>query len=186
MQDTEIFLPIKGHEGIYEISNHGRVKSLSRIDANGLTRKEKILSFSKSTKGYCILNLRPNKRTIFRTSVHRLVAEAFIENPKNYKEVNHIDGIKTNNYVFNLEWCSRSQNVKHSYDNKLLVPKMGELNKSAKLTKSQVLDCLNMPTKDAMKKYNVSSSAIKSIKNGRLWGHLTGIVKNNLHSNKTL
>ena len=104
----EIWKKIKGFEN-YEISNLGRVKS------NNL-KKEKILKFRITKTGYYRVMLQKNcfKKELL---VHRLVAEAFIPNKENKKEVNHIDLNKSNNRVENLEWTTRSENIAHSYLN---------------------------------------------------------------------
>ena len=101
----EYWKPVVGYEGLYEVSNWGRVKSLK-------FGKEKILKPSKNKKtkhGYLQVALWKNGQ-YKRYYVHRLVAEAFIDNPNNYKEVNHKDENKTNNVVSNLEWCDRKYN----------------------------------------------------------------------------
>ena len=103
----EIWKDIEGFEG-YQISNYGRVKSLG----NDKTRKEKILKGSKNGGGYLYVHLwKDGKRTMKK--VHRLVAEAFIENPQNLPEVNHKDECKTNNNVLNLEFCDRKYNINY-------------------------------------------------------------------------
>lgn len=117
----EIWKPIKGFEGLYEISNTGLVKSLRReVPNNGGISivKEKILKPQKEKNGYLRIGLnKRNKKYMFL--IHRLIAESFIPNVNNYAEINHKDGNKSNNNVDNLEWCSRSYNIKHSYINKL-------------------------------------------------------------------
>lgn len=108
----EVWKPIKGYEGIYEVSNHGRIKSLQRIrnNKNGLiTRKTSIRKPQVSRGGYlCVVLRKYNDPKCYY--VHRLVASAFIPNPNNYPFINHIDEVKTNNQVSNLEWCSRLYN----------------------------------------------------------------------------
>ena len=110
---NEIWKQIEGYEGIYEVSNFGRVKRLL-ITLHSRFYKEKILTncFNNRT-GYCFVALRKNDKDK-NYSVHRLVAQAFIPNPSNLSDVNHIDGNKLNNNIDNLEWCTRSQNLKHA------------------------------------------------------------------------
>lgn len=91
---------IQGFEGIYQISDRGRIKSLKR---------NKCLKLGPNPTGYITVQLHKNG-DIKGFSVHRLVAEAFIPNPNNYKEVNHIDEDKTNNCKENLEWCTHQYN----------------------------------------------------------------------------
>lgn len=98
----EIWKDIDGFKGKYQVSNYGNVKSL-------IHDKPRLLKPSL-TNGYLTVTLS-NKKGSSKYLVHRLVAFAFIPNPNNYKEVNHIDEIKTNNCVTNLEWCTRAYNM---------------------------------------------------------------------------
>lgn len=100
---TEIWKPVKGYEGLYEVSNLGRVKSLKY-------GREKVLKPGDDNNGYLFVKLyKDGKRKHFK--VHRLVAEAFLPNPEGLPEVNHRDEVKTNNVVYNLEFCSRWYNM---------------------------------------------------------------------------
>ena len=106
----EIWKPIKGYEGLYEVSNLGRVKSLKRWHHP----RENILKNKFTTDGYYETALLKNgKYKYIRT--HRIVAQTFIPNEMNKKEVNHKDGNKLNNCVDNLEWVTSSENQKHAY-----------------------------------------------------------------------
>jgi hypothetical protein len=104
----EIWKDINGTDGLYQISNLGRVKSFCR-------GKERILKIHDNGKGYYIVSLGRKRKDV---KVHRLVAKEFIPNPKNKKEVNHIDGNTKNNSVNNLEWVTHSENCIH-YTNEL-------------------------------------------------------------------
>ncbi len=106
---------IKGYEGKYTINTNGDVYSISRENAKGEFRIGKHLSPDTSSHGYARVRLFKGN-TPSRVSVHRLVAEAFIPNPEGLPQVNHIDGNKLNNHIDNLEWCSASHNIRHSYD----------------------------------------------------------------------
>lgn len=120
---NEVWKDVVGFEGYYQVSNYGRVKSADRVVKDSKGRKKPIkgamiVGSSNSRKGvndYQFIQLRKNGEMI-RKYVHRLVAEAFLPNPFNYPQVNHIDGDKTNNQVDNLEFCSQSANIQHAYD----------------------------------------------------------------------
>lgn len=133
----EIWKPIKGYEGLYEISNLGRVKSCRKWSGTCF-RQEKMLSNERLTKdGYVRVNLhRDNRGHEFR--VHRLVAEHFIPNPTHKDTVNHIDGNKLNNTASNLEWADRHEQLNHAYRLKLKQAHRGSSNTQAKLTDDDV------------------------------------------------
>ena len=99
----EIWKDIEGYTGLYQVSSWGRVKN---------SRTGRVLKAGKTKKGYLQLCLCKNGIRKFY-SVHRLVAQAFIPNPQNKPEVNHIDEDKENNYFENLEWVTRSENMNH-------------------------------------------------------------------------
>ena len=102
----EEWRPVIGYEGLYEVSNLGKIKSLNYNH----TKQEKILRQVKMKNGYLYVNLYKNaKMKLCR--IHKLVANAFLENPNNYTCVNHKDEDKTNNCVDNLEWCDHKYNV---------------------------------------------------------------------------
>ena len=116
----EIFKPIKGYEGLYEVSNLGRVKSLPKYHRNrfsGYTEKEKILKSRIDSYGYQMVMLCKDKKQK-NYLVHRLVTNAFLENPYNYDSINHKDENKLNNCVENLEFCNRKYNNNYGTRNK--------------------------------------------------------------------
>ena len=115
---SEIWKDVLGYEGFYQVSNLGRVKSLDKHDRCGRFKEGKIKVIGDNGNGYCVVNLKVDGKQQMKT-VHRLVATAFIPNPNNLSEINHIDGNKKNNTISNLEWCDRSKNVKHAIKNKL-------------------------------------------------------------------
>ena len=121
IQDLEVWKDIKGYEGLYQVSNLGRVKSLERIiiKKNGKkqTIRERILKPKTEWNGYLRITLANGsgkKKSFF---VHRIVCEAFHENPEDKPCVNHIDENKTNNVASNLEWCTVTENINHGTRN---------------------------------------------------------------------
>lgn len=106
----EIWRPVKGYEGLYEVSNLGRLKSLPRKGTKG-----GIISATYSnSKHYAHVPLTKDSRHK-TVSLHRLVAEAFVENPSGKPQVNHKDGNKRNNSANNLEWTTGSENIRHAF-----------------------------------------------------------------------
>lgn len=115
MSDNEIWKPVVGYEGIYEVSNIGRVKSVDRLTSNGHKRKGALKKQHMNSYGYMITGL-----LMKNIPVHRLVAEAFLPNddPEHKTQVNHINECKTDNRACNLEWVTPKQNVNHGTRNK--------------------------------------------------------------------
>lgn len=107
---TEIWKPKKDYEGLYEVSNLGRVKSLGNGNSNN--SKERILKPGKVKGGYLQICLSKNRKHK-NFYIHRLVAEAFLPNPDNLPFINHKDEDKTNNSVENLEWCTFEYNINY-------------------------------------------------------------------------
>ena len=175
----EFWKDIIGYEGHYQISNLGRVKSLEREIARGGRDhliKERFLKTAINPSGYYIivLALDNNHKTM---TIHRLLARHFIQNPNNKRCVNHINGIKTDNSLENLEWCTHSENTKHAFSTNLKKPSMGEENGSSKLTNKQVLEIKNLLKNnikgiDIAKMFSVSTSTISYIKLKKYWGHI--------------
>lgn len=145
----EIWRPVIGYEGLYEVSSYGRVRGLDRFDGrNKITGK--ILSVNYEKNGYCSVALS-KYGNMKRHKIHRLVAQAFIPNPDNLPQVNHKDENKENNRVENLEWCTAKYNI--NYGNRLV--KL--LN--TKIEKGMVdPDMVGLDRKDYMKKWKERNS----------------------------
>ena len=114
----EVWKDIAGYEGLYQVSNLGRVKSLKGFNLNTgcYESRVKILKLSHNRRGYPMVMLIDKTERKGKT-VHRLVAEAFIPNHENLPQVNHKDEDKRNNHVSNLEWCSNAYN--HDYGTRI-------------------------------------------------------------------
>lgn len=153
---------INEHKGAYQISNFGRVRSFKQ-------GKVKLLrTDTSSEKGYVYVYLYSNgKRDAANSLVHILVAKAFVPNPDNKPQVNHIDGDKSNNCAWNLEWVTPSENIRHAY--KMGLVKSGRNHRRFVLSHEQVReirrDCVpGDPARGInafARKFNVNANAIR-------------------------
>lgn len=170
----EIWKPVEGYEGLYEVSNTGKVKALKRTvkSYNGLDRSfnEKILTLhsSKITKRhpkpiYHVELWKNNKRKV--KLIHRLVAETFIPNPEGKPQVNHIDGNRMNNSVENLEWCTGSENSKHAYKTGLSKPRGCKPIRGINKITGNIKEYPSI--EEAARQLNGNSDAIRSCLKGR-------------------
>lgn len=136
-----IWKDLLGYQGLYQVSNMGDVKSLSKIiktKGNGLRNtKERILKPGITKYGYKQVTLSKNGITKSYT-IHRLVAYNFCDNLHDKPIINHKDGIKINNIYTNLEWCTYSENLQHAYDNCLYIPSRNRLGFSGKKHKDSM------------------------------------------------
>lgn len=124
IKSREIFVPVRGAEGHYEVSNTGKVRSVLGGRRRGIELKQQTY-VNRNNRGYKTVSLVKQGKVMSAT-VHKLVARAFISNPQNKPCINHIDGDKANNAVDNLEWSTYSENEQHSYH------KLGKINPRSK------------------------------------------------------
>lgn len=163
----EIWKPIKGFEGQYEISNHGNVKSIPR---NGTSLSCKNLVGFIDKGGYHQVFLT-GKRA--HKKVHRLVALHFIPNPNNLPQVNHKNRIKTDNHVDNLEWCTAKENIIHAYRNGHKAGSKDNHSQSKVdiLISSIIQECLDQKfrVKDIARYFRLSTTTILDIRSKSHW-----------------
>lgn len=161
----EIFKNVENFESEFQISNFGRLYS---------KRTNKILKCRKTKSGYSEIHTYvSNKSVSFR--IHRLVAVAFISNPENKREVNHIDGDKSNNRSDNLEWVTSSENVIHAFKNNLMNVSKGEDHFRAVLNWDKVREIRHIyktnsiSTNAIARLYGVSGGTIRAILYNKTW-----------------
>lgn len=188
----EIWKDIKRYEGLYQISDLGRIKTLDKKVRNKIRgkwgysiRKEKVMKIKitkrKGAEGYHEITLRKNgKPTSFM--VHRLVGLNFIPNPDNKEEVNHKFGIRGDNRASQLEWMTKKENMKHAFDrgswSNMDNPVKGVLCKWAKLTDEKVIKIRDeyelgkISTRKLAEKYNISHSIMWGVVTRKRWAHV--------------
>jgi hypothetical protein len=178
---NEVWKAIPGFNGYYEASNYGRIKSLSRYvpDYRGFRLiKERIIKVNFNSKGYYQVSIYHPKTGKQKLKVHRLVAMAFIDNPNNKPQVNHINCIKTDNNVDNLEWCTNDENQKHACENGLKGSAIGSKSPRTNLTEEIVLKIKKTPAKTKQERVKVANSfgitlrCYEHIKYGSSWKHV--------------
>ncbi len=161
----EVFLDITGYEGLYQISNMGRVRCIGKH-----LSKEYIMRTKTPPKNdYLRVQLRKDR--IYKCHLlHRLVATHFIPNPSNKEQVNHKDGIKSHCSVFNLEWATRSENTMHAIKLGLVKFRIGDQHHSVKLTDKivgQIRSIRRLNQTQIAKIYKVDRSTISKIVNNK-------------------
>ena len=159
---------INGNYSLYEVSNEGDIRNITNF---------KIMKTFETKAGYKSIGLVYNHhRYVFL--IHRLVAQAFIPNPENKPQVNHIDGNKKNNNVANLEWATAYENMNHAVTNGLLDIK-GDKHPESKYTEKQIREVCKMlengkyPLHEIQVKTSVKKDLIYQIKKGRAWRHIS-------------
>jgi hypothetical protein len=178
--DKEQWKDIDGYEGLYQVSNMGRVASYDRIRSDGVMYKGCIKNLTPSVKGYLCTSLYDYNGERKTFLVARLIALTFIPNPDNKPQVNHINGDKFDNRVENLEWCNNSENQIHAYSIGLnfFPGEVGELNRNSKLTEDDVkkikelLSYKDLTHKEISEIFGVDQSTVSNINTGRTWKHI--------------
>lgn len=172
---------IRGYDGFYEVSGKGKVRSwrLRNGRSSNKTESPRLLKSFLDKDGYRKYGLSKDGKTK-QYRACRLVAIAFIPNPENKPQVNHIDGVKDNDSVENLEWSTAKENVNHSIDTGLRTHDhmMGAENHMSKLSTDDILDIKNayrlgcFTHQEISDAYNVSRQHISSIISGKKWSYL--------------
>lgn len=180
--EGEIWVPVLGWEEWYSISNKGRLKG--HYDSRKTLKQDRLIKPKINTSGYHAYRLCINgnmKDALF----HRLVGHAFIPNPDNKPQINHIDFIKTNNCVENLEWCTPLENMAHqvNHNKTYKMYEHGELHENSKLDANKVRLIRKMfheemvSQRDIAKKLNVSKGAVSAVIAWRTWFYVDPELK---------
>lgn len=168
----EVWKPVVGFEGLYEVSNKGRVRSVDRdiIRSDGKVQHKKgvVLKQFITNKGYPYVMVNKDYKQHLKT-VHRLVAQTFIPNPNNCPVVNHKDEDKTNNCVENLEWCTSSYNNTYNGVNKRVSAKMkGRPAHNRIPVVDETTGVVYNSCIEASRKLHINGSLIRDMRDGRL------------------
>jgi Mor family transcriptional regulator len=166
VNDEEIRKDVVGYEGHYQVSSLGNVRSI----------KIRYIKPSVDKDGYLKVSL--SKENVAKQYfVHRLVGKSFLNNISNLPQINHKDGIKTNNKASNLEWSTALENLSHAYANGLKFLNFGEENRFAKFTSEDILSMrkdreLGMSYRELSIKYNCEISNVRLIIRRKTWKHI--------------
>lgn len=178
----EVWKPVIGFEKQYEVSSLGKIRNLDKNITSKLGKmvliKGKLLKPGLDKDGYVrmrfCLGSKQNDIVGKSIGVHIVVAMAFINNPLNKPLINHKNGIKTDNRIDNLEWCTSSENVQHAYDTGLACSKKGEKCHKSKLKEDDIVSIRNSTKSynELSVYYNVTVSAIRLIIQRKNWKHI--------------
>ncbi len=178
---AEIWRDVINYEGLYQVSNRGRVKSLERIVHRSSKKRGekqsvgvKILKQNHVGRDNLMVRLCKNA-TELDFLVHRLVATAFIPNPNNLPEVNHKDGYRRNNHLKNLEWMTHLDNIRHARKNCLYPTRLKET--SVRIIK-RLLEIGEQSQREIAEEFGVAQQAISNINCGATWSWLFEVFSN--------
>ena len=156
MSGSEVWKDVVGYEGLYEVSNRGNVRSIERISSQGRKIGGIILKPAYNNGGYLLVSLCKNGK-VKSKYIHRLVLEAFVENPNNLPEVNHKDENKANNELSNLEWCDIRYNSNY-----------GTRNERSAQARSKRVKAVNVETGEVLTFSSITEAGRKGYSRGRV------------------
>ena len=166
MTESEVWKDIKGFEGFYKVSNKGNIYSVNRRDSRGIKCGGRALKPAYTKAGYLKVVLCKNGMRYYKM-LHRLVAETFIPNPNNFPQVNHLDEVKDNNNVSNLEWCTSKHNNNH-----------GTARKRAAQKTSKKVIAVNVETGEVITFNSTQEAERKGYSSGGVSQACRGVYKN--------
>lgn len=171
IMETEIWKDVKDYEGFYQISSYGNIRSLNkRVIINNkecIIDRIKLLKKRKCKQGYEIITITYNKK-VKCFKIHRLVAQAFLENINNKRCVNHKDFNKSNNNIINLEWVTNKENTKHFYEFGNPYNRNGKNNGRSKKIIDTSTKIIYDTIQEASKLYNYSQPYLSMMLSGKM------------------
>lgn len=175
---NEVFVPVKGYENRFKISNYGRLISFNRVGRGRVLPDEKEMKCTVDKAGYKSTTLQVMGKKRWCVRIHTLVALHFVKNekPNKYDTVNHMDGNKRNNYAGNLEWCTRGENMAHAFRIGL-IDKKGENSPMAKLKTPEVIKIRAMYESGHVQSeiaalFGIGRRHVSDIVNRVCWAHI--------------